>query len=53
MEFTRLSQITGDPKYEKLANDLTNAAIAHETRMPGLFPTSWTVKPFAPIESSK
>lgn len=53
MEFTKLSQVTGNPKYEKLGNDIINAAIKHETRMPGLFPTSWTVKPFAPVQSSK
>ncbi|KAI9486361.1 MAG: glycoside hydrolase [Benjaminiella poitrasii] len=52
MEFTRLSQVTGDPKYEKLANDLTNAAIKNPTRIPGLYPTSWTVEPFAPVNSS-
>jgi mannosyl-oligosaccharide alpha-1,2-mannosidase len=53
MEFTRLSQVTGNPKYEQLATDLINAAIQQPTRMPGLFPTSWTVKPFAPVNSSK
>lgn len=53
MEFTRLSQVTGNPKYEKLATDLINAAIEHNTRMPGLYPTTWTVKPFAPVETSK
>lgn len=53
MEFTRLSQVTGDPKYEKLATDVINAAIKHSTRMPGLFPTSWTVKPFAPVDASR
>lgn len=53
MEFTRLSQVTGDPKYERLANNLVNAAIRHPTRMPGLFPTSWTVDPFAPVDASK
>ncbi|GAA5811297.1 hypothetical protein MFLAVUS_004730 [Mucor flavus] len=52
MEFTRLSQVTGDPKYERLANNLVNAAIRHPTRMPGLFPTSWTVDPFAPVDAS-
>ncbi|KAI7894077.1 glycoside hydrolase [Mucor mucedo] len=52
MEFTRLSQVTGDPKYEKLATDVINAAIQHSTRMPGLFPTSWTVHPFAPVQAS-
>ncbi|KAI9362749.1 glycoside hydrolase [Pilaira anomala] len=52
MEFTRLSQVTGDPKYEQLANDLVNAAIEHPTRMPGLFPTTWTVNPFAPVDAS-
>lgn len=53
MEFTRLSQVTGDPKYERLATNLVNAAIRHPTRMPGLFPTSWTVDPFAPVDASK
>lgn len=52
MEFTRLSQITGDPRYKALADDLTSAAIEQSTRMPGLFPTSWTVKPFAPVNTS-
>ncbi|EPB86576.1 hypothetical protein HMPREF1544_06650 [Mucor circinelloides 1006PhL] len=52
MEFTRLSQVTGDYKYKALADDLTNAAIEQPTRMPGLFPTSWTVKPFAPVNTS-
>lgn len=53
MEFTKLSQVTNDPKYEQLVNDLTNAAIHQPTRIPGLFPTTWTVKPFAPVNSSK
>lgn len=53
MEFTKLSQVTNDPKYESLVNDLTNAAIQQPTRIPGLFPTTWTVKPFAPVNSSK
>lgn len=53
MEFTRLSQVTGNSKYEKLATDLINAAVKHSTRIPGLFPTTWTVKPFAPVDSSK
>lgn len=52
MEFTRLSQITGDPKYKALADDLTSATIEQPTRMPGLFPTSWTVRPFAPVNTS-
>lgn len=52
MEFTRLSQVTGDYKYKALADGLTNAAIEQPTRMPGLFPTSWTVEPFAPVNTS-
>ncbi|KAI8647364.1 glycoside hydrolase [Parasitella parasitica] len=52
MEFTRLSQVTGNPKYKALVDDLTIAAIEQPTRMPGLFPTSWTVKPFAPVNTS-
>lgn len=52
MEFTRLSQITGNPKYKALADDLTSAAIEQPTSMPGLFPISWTVKPFAPVNTS-
>ncbi|KAG2204758.1 hypothetical protein INT46_006151 [Mucor plumbeus] len=52
MEFTRLSQITGNPKYKALADDLISATIEQPTRMPGLFPTSWTVKPFAPVNTS-
>lgn len=52
MEFTRLSQVTGNPKYEELANNLVDAIIQQPTRMPGLFPTSWTVKPFAPVNTS-
>ncbi|KAI7907019.1 glycoside hydrolase [Cokeromyces recurvatus] len=52
MEFTRLSQVTGDPKYEKLTNDLTDVIIKNPTSMPGLYPAFWTVNPFAPINSS-
>jgi mannosyl-oligosaccharide alpha-1,2-mannosidase len=52
MEFTRLSQITGNTKYKALADDLISATIEQPTRMPGLFPTSWTVKPFAPVNTS-
>lgn len=53
MEFTRLSQVTGDPKYEKLATDVINTVIKHATLMPGMFPSYWTVEPFAPINESK
>lgn len=53
MEFTRLSQVTGDAKYEKLAMDLTKAILDQTPRLPGLYPSTWTVDPFKPIESSK
>lgn len=53
MEFTRLSQVTGNPKYEKLAMDLTRAVLKQPTKIPGLYPTTWTVDPFEPIASSK
>lgn len=53
MEFTRLSQVTGDPKYEKLAMDLVRAAIEQPTKIPGLFPNTWSVDPFEPVQSSK
>ncbi|KAG0750042.1 hypothetical protein G6F57_007316 [Rhizopus arrhizus] len=52
MEFTRLSQVTGNPKYEKLAMDLTRAVLKQPTKIPGLYPTTWTVDPFEPIASS-
>ncbi|RCI02895.1 maturation of Asn-linked oligosaccharides protein [Rhizopus stolonifer] len=52
MEFTRLSQVTGDAKYEKLAMDLTKAILDQTPRLPGLYPSTWTVDPFKPIESS-
>ncbi|PHZ07703.1 seven-hairpin glycosidase [Rhizopus microsporus ATCC 52813] len=52
MEFTRLSQVTGDPKYEKLAMDLVRAAIEQPTKIPGLFPNTWSVDPFEPVQSS-
>ncbi len=53
MEFTRLSQVTGDLKYERLAMDLTKAIMAQPTKLPGLYPNTWTVDPFLPVESSK
>ncbi|KAG1298457.1 hypothetical protein G6F66_001703 [Rhizopus arrhizus] len=52
MEFTRLSQVTGDLKYERLAMDLTKAIMAQPTKLPGLYPNTWTVDPFLPVESS-
>ncbi|KAI8076466.1 glycoside hydrolase [Gilbertella persicaria] len=52
MEFTRLSQVTGNPKYKTLADNLTKAAIRQPTRIPGLFPTSWNFKPFSPQSDS-
>ncbi|KAI8973528.1 glycoside hydrolase [Mycotypha africana] len=52
LEFRKLSEVTGDPTYQKLADDLTNAVLNQPTRIPGLYPTSWTVQPFAPVNSS-
>ncbi|KAG0164575.1 maturation of Asn-linked oligosaccharides protein [Apophysomyces sp. BC1034] len=52
LEFTRLSQITNNPKYAKFSNDLIDRAISVPTEFPGLFPTTWTVNPFEPVDSS-
>ncbi|KAF7725369.1 hypothetical protein EC973_009636 [Apophysomyces ossiformis] len=52
LEFTRLSQVTNNPKYAQLSNDLIDRAISAPTKFPGLFPTSWTVNPFEPVNSS-
>ncbi|KAI8388763.1 glycoside hydrolase [Radiomyces spectabilis] len=52
LEFTRLSQITGNATYAKYANDLVDRAISEPTVLPGLFPTSWTTDTFKPINSS-
>ncbi|KAI9275413.1 glycoside hydrolase [Sporodiniella umbellata] len=52
MEFTRLSQVTGNPKYEQLAMELTYAALEQSTTLPGLYPNTWTVNPFKPVGSS-
>ncbi|KAG1442910.1 hypothetical protein G6F56_010870 [Rhizopus delemar] len=52
MEFTRLSQVTGNPMYEQLVMDLTKVAIQKPTKIRGLYPTTWTVNPFEPVNSS-
>ncbi|ORZ02973.1 glycoside hydrolase [Syncephalastrum racemosum] len=52
LEFTRLSQVTGDPKYAKVANDLVDRAIRKPTEMPGLFPSSWDLATFEPQNAS-
>ncbi|KAI8881506.1 glycoside hydrolase family 47 protein [Backusella circina FSU 941] len=52
MEFTRLSQVTGNPKYQELADNMINIAIQQPSSLPGLYPTSWTLDPFKPDSSS-
>ncbi|KAI9490284.1 glycoside hydrolase [Zychaea mexicana] len=52
MEFTRLSQITGDKKYAETANSVVDKVIAKPSRMPGLYPNSWKLDPFEPINDS-
>lgn len=53
MEFTRLSQVTGNPKYQELADNMINLAIQQPSSLPGLYPTSWTLDPFKPDSSCK
>lgn len=55
LEFTRLSQITKDNSYAKLANKLVEDAISHDSVMPGLYPTHWDIsgETMKPIKSSK
>ncbi|KAI7847141.1 glycoside hydrolase [Circinella umbellata] len=52
VEFTRLSQITGDLKYVNAANGIVDKAIAQPSRMPGLYPNDWTVDPFKPLDDA-
>lgn len=55
LEFTRLSQITKDNTYAKLANKLVEDAISHPSVMPGLYPTHWDISgdTMKPIKSSE
>ncbi|KAI8139149.1 glycoside hydrolase [Fennellomyces sp. T-0311] len=52
LEFTRLSQITGDNKYAEAANSIVDRAIAQKSKIPGLYPNSWMLSPFKPLEES-
>ncbi|KAI7887171.1 seven-hairpin glycosidase [Lichtheimia hyalospora FSU 10163] len=54
LEFTRLSQITKDNSYAKLANTLIENAISNPSVMPGLYPTHWDIsgETMKPIKSS-
>lgn len=53
LEFTRLSQILGDPKYAAYANSVVDRALMEPTAIPGLFPTTWDAHTFQPVNSSK
>ena len=53
LEFTRLSQILGDPKYAAYANSVVDRALKEPTAIPGLFPTTWDAYTFQPINSSE
>ncbi|KAI8378102.1 glycoside hydrolase [Choanephora cucurbitarum] len=52
MEFTRLSQVSGDPKYKQLVDDLADAIFEQPSAIPGLYPMDWTVSPFRANEKS-
>ncbi|KAI8136751.1 glycoside hydrolase [Fennellomyces sp. T-0311] len=53
LEFTRLSQILNDGgRYAAYANNLVDRAIQEPSVLPGLYPTSWDVEAFHPINSS-
>ncbi|CDH50953.1 class i alpha-mannosidase [Lichtheimia corymbifera JMRC:FSU:9682] len=52
LEFTRLSQILGDPKYAAYANSVVDRALMEPTAIPGLFPTTWDAHTFQPVNSS-
>ncbi|KAI9247467.1 glycoside hydrolase [Phascolomyces articulosus] len=52
VEFTRLSQLTGNMKYANVANAIVEKAIAQPSRMAGLYPNSWNVNPFKPLNAS-
>lgn len=53
LEFTRLSQLLQDARYEDYANGVVSRALDEPTHVPGLYPTSWDVKTFRPINSSE
>lgn len=55
LEFTRLSQITKDNSYAKIANKLIENAISNPSVMPGLYPTHWDIsgETMKPIKSSE
>ncbi|KAI8369276.1 glycoside hydrolase [Radiomyces spectabilis] len=52
LEFTRLSQLTGDSKYADLSNSLIDRAISVQSDIPGLYPIDWDIKTFTPLPSS-
>ncbi|KAI8369644.1 glycoside hydrolase [Radiomyces spectabilis] len=51
LELVRLSQITGDPYYERIANSVLDKMARVPSRIPGLYPMSWDLLTFKPTSS--
>ncbi|KAG2198086.1 hypothetical protein INT47_011921 [Mucor saturninus] len=48
LELVRLSQLTGDPKYEIVGNSILEKISKVPSRIPGLYPMIWNLDPFMP-----
>lgn len=48
LEFVRLSQVTNDPKWERLGNQVIEKIAQAKTPLAGLYSISWDVDTFQP-----
>ncbi|KAI9498280.1 glycoside hydrolase [Zychaea mexicana] len=51
LEMVRLSQLTGDERYAKIANDVVYAIDKVPTPFPGIYPIIWDLDTFTPSSS--
>ncbi|RCH83920.1 hypothetical protein CU098_008294 [Rhizopus stolonifer] len=51
LELVRLSQVTGDDRYERAGNHIIEMISEVPSRMPGLYPMIWDLERFAPTNS--
>ncbi|GAN05194.1 seven-hairpin glycosidase [Mucor ambiguus] len=52
LEFVRLSQVTNDPKWERLGNQVIEKIARAQTPLAGLYSISWNADTFQPSKSS-
>ncbi|KAI8352831.1 glycoside hydrolase [Choanephora cucurbitarum] len=51
LELVRLSQVTGDDRYERAGNGIIEAMSKVPSRFPGLYPMIWDLNTFTPTDS--